>query len=161
MLRGAAAVAALGLAGCGASGTPGDGGDTPTPTPTPSIELVDAEFEVTGRDNADDVGAEISFDDGANQVAVTGTIQGSNGCKTAALESVDYSRADDEVHVRVRTKNRKGTDDTTACTEALVYIGYEATIQFEGGTPRRARVSHDGEGVASGAHDEAAAGDGS
>lgn len=170
LLRRAAALGAIGVAGCtdGGTGTDGGGtpGDTPTPTPSPepptseppeTVEIDEFDFVVTGMDNSSEPTADISFDEGTNTVRVTGTIQGSDGCKTAALESIDYDRAADEVTVAVKTKDRPDAGD--GCTTALVFIDYEVTVSFTGGLPRAATVSHNGEDVASGAHDTASAGD--
>lgn len=185
----AGAIGGVALAGCtsqpsddspaGNDGTEDDGAthtDTPTDDETdgsggndgstesdggganPALE--DATFEVVEQTSAaQEPGADVEFDAGAGQVLVRGTIQGSDGCKTADLQAVDYHAAADEVTVSVVTKNRPGTGDQ-ACTQQLVYISYEATVTFSGGIPSAASVVHDGEGVTSGAHASATAGDG-
>lgn len=157
MLRGAAAVAAIGLAGCTAGGAPGDESDTPTNDPP--IELVDSDFSVGAIDHTGEPSADVTFNDAENRVIFTGTIEASDGCKTAAMAGMEYDSEADEVHLAVRTENREGTEDR-ACTEALVYVDYEATARFENGTPRRAATSHDGREVMSGAHESSRAGKG-
>lgn len=171
LLRRSAALVALGLAGCTDAGSPADGDGSPTPggdgTPTPApptttepTTVADFTFEVTNIDSAaTEPTAEVTFETGENRVRVTGTIQGSDGCKTAALEAIDYDRAADEVTLSVITEDRESAGD--ACTQALVYIDYEATVSFTGGLPSRAAISHDGTEITSGAHDSATAGDGS
>lgn len=174
LLRNGAALAALAIAGCTGGqpggdgtptdGTPGDGSETTAPPTTGSpetIEIADYSFEVTDRTSAGtEPTAEVSFDAAEELVRVTGTIEGSDGCKTAELRAIEYSRDADEVHVGVATTDRPGTGDK-ACTQALVYISYELTVSFRGGVPAAASVSHDGTAIASGAHDSASAGDGS
>jgi ABC-type glycerol-3-phosphate transport system substrate-binding protein len=157
LLRGAAAVAAIGLAGCTANGAPGNGTDTPTDDPP--IELVGSDFAVEAIEHTGEPTANVSFDDDENRVTFTGTIEGSDGCKTAAMDAMAYDTEADEVHLSVNTEDREGTEDR-ACTEALVYIDYEATATFNGGTPKRAAVSHDGRELMSGAHESSSAGDG-
>lgn len=168
LLRRSAALVALGLAGCTEGGDPdvGDGSPTPggdgTPTPAPPTTepttVADFTFQVTNIDSAaTEPTADVTFETGENRVRVTGTIQGSDGCKTAALEAIDYDRAADEVSLSVITEDRPDAGD--ACTQALVYIDYEATVSFTGGLPSQAAVSHDGDEIASGAHDSATAGE--
>jgi ABC-type glycerol-3-phosphate transport system substrate-binding protein len=157
VLRGAAAVAGIGLAGCIAGGTPGNGTDTPTEGP--EIQLVDSSFAVENVDNTGEPSADATVHDEDNRVTFTGTIEGSDGCKTAVMDAMEYDREADEIHLQVRTEDREGTEDR-ACTEALVYVDYEATAEFENGTPRQATVSHNGRAIMSGAHESSRAGDG-
>jgi hypothetical protein len=169
LLRNGATLTALALAGCSGDGQPGvdptptdgtprEGTETTSP---PTIEIADFSFAVTDRTSeTTEPTATVSFDATEGLVRVTSTIQGSDGCKTATLRAIDYHRDADEVHVGVATTDRPGTDDR-ACTEALVYISYEATVSFTGGVPSAASVSHDGTEVTSGARDSASAGDGS
>ncbi len=147
VLRGAASIAAIGIAGCSAGGAPGDATDTPTDEP--SIELVDSDFEVKNIDHTGEASADVTFHDEDDRVRFTGTIEGSDGCKTAAMDAIEYDSEVDEVHLTVRTEDREGTENQ-ACTEALVYVDYEAMATFSGGTPKRATVSHDGREIMSG-----------
>ncbi|MFC7132630.1 MULTISPECIES: hypothetical protein [Salinibaculum] len=101
--------------------------------------------------------ADAEFDAAAGTVVVTGTIEGNNGCKTATLGDVSYDPAGDELSVDVQTTDRADVDEDTACTQALVYIDYEATFTFDGGIPGSVSVSHDGRGVMSAGHDSATA----
>lgn len=167
LLRRAAALGAIGLAGCtgdgappgddGTSTPPDDGEPTPTDDETPTteppepVEIADFDFAVTGRDSSSAPTASVSFDASADEVEFAGTIQGSDGCKTAALDAIDYDRGADEVTLSVITKDREGAGD--ACTQALVFIDYEATVRFTGGIPSRAVVTHNGEEMASAAMD--------
>jgi hypothetical protein len=167
LLRRAAAIGAIGLAGCTGNGSPTDGpGGTPDGTPTPSpapptteppetVEIDTFDFTVTDATGDAEPTANAEFDTEANEIRFTGIIQGKNLCQTAALESIDYDRQADEVHLAVKTKKRADADD--ACGQQQVFISYEATVSFTGGLPSQVSVSHDGEGVMSGAHDSAAA----
>jgi len=113
------------------------GGERPTVT--------DTSFEVTGRESGTQVDeATIQFD--AETVRVDGTIWGSDGCKTAALDSANYDSEADELTVAVVTTDREDADG--ACTQAIVEVGYRAEIRFTGGYPGTVVVTHDrGEGA--------------
>jgi len=82
--------------------------------------------------------ATVSFD-GAT-VTVEGTIWGRDGCKTAELASADYDGEADELTVAVATTNRENAGDV--CTQALVEIGYRATVEFDSGVPASVVVTH-------------------
>ncbi len=169
LLRRTGAIGALALAGCtgqaseddgnGGDGGGSDGGSTPTATPNP-VTMQDTTFEVTGRGGASDQqgSADVEFDTADDRLVVTGTIVGSDGCKTAALGDVKYDTEADELRVNVVTKDEEGSEDKM-CTQALVDIDYELVVRFDGGIPKSASVSHNGQGVTSGAHGEASAGD--
>lgn len=132
-------------ASAGDDGTPTTLEEPPTPT------LVDSRFAVVGRDPGQSLErATLEFDTDRNRVVVTGAIEGSDGCKTAALGDVSYDAAADHLSVDVVTENRAGTEGQ-ACTQALVSIGYEVVVEFAGGLPSEASVSHDGDGIAGGA----------
>ncbi|MHB9287010.1 hypothetical protein ACKVMT_08210 [Halobacteriales archaeon Cl-PHB] len=169
LLRRAGAVGALVLAGCtGQAGDGPEGGETdPTPSPTPSPSptatgpMLDSKtFEIvdTGPASEDDRSANVTFETDSQSVIVTGTIIGANGCTTARLGAVEFDREASEVSVDVVTKRKDGTEDK-ACTQALVGIDYTVTLQFDGGIPDSASVFHDGQGVMSGGHDSASAGE--
>jgi len=102
----------------------------------------------------------IVFQTDANEVRLRGVIQGNNGCKTAALGDVSYDPEADALAVDVVAVDREG-GEKDACTQEIVFVGYEVTVTFSGGFPEEVSVSHDGRGVASGAHSSASAGDGS
>ena len=149
-----ATASALALAGCTAQNRPtggGDGGDgdTPTtePTTTESVDIDDASFRVTGIEGSGTPGADVSFDVADDAIRVQGVIQGSDGCKTAVLEAVDYDREADAVTLAVITADRPDAGD--ACTQQLVFVSYEAVVTFTGGLPGHAVVTHDGTEVAS------------
>jgi hypothetical protein len=99
--------------------------------------------------------ADVEFDEDDNAVIVTGTIEGSDGCKTAALGRVKYNQSDDHLTVDVVTENREDAGD--ACTDAIVYIDYEATVSFEDEIPSNVSVQHDGQGVMSAAYGSSSA----
>lgn len=154
-----AAAAGLGggLAGCiGQSPADADGDPTPTdsssptdsatpsPTPTPSPEsrVTGTEFTVTDRScGTGESTATVTSTDAT--VAVDGTARGSNGCYTAGLESAAFDGG--ELRVAIRTREEGGTD--TACTQCIVDIDYEATVEYEGRLDGVV-VTHDGEVVA-------------
>lgn len=94
----------------------------------------------TDSENVDD--AEIEFDEESGSVVFEGTIRGSDGCKTAALESAEYDGDEDKVSLSVVTRNREDAN-RRMCTEALVEIDYIATVNFDGEIPHNASVSHD------------------
>lgn len=131
-------------------------GDGPG-TPGQGVPVADSTFEVVGRSGASgEPTADVTFHEDENRVTVTGTIHGSDGCKTAVLGDVTDDAGDDRVTVSVVTENRDGAKDRT-CTQAIVAIAYEATVTFEGGVPSAASVVHDGHEVASAAHGSASA----
>lgn len=130
-------------------------GTTETPTASERTTYVDSSLTVTDvTSSATETTADVAFNEDDSTVVVTGTIQGSDGCKTAALKRVTYNRSDDRLLVHVETVDREGAQ---SCTEALVYIDYEATIRFEGGIPSQISVSHDDRHVLSGAYGSASA----
>ncbi|MBX0322904.1 hypothetical protein EGH21_07660 [Halomicroarcula sp. F13] len=102
--------------------------------------MTDSEFTVTGRGSGTQA-SEASVTFGTDAVTVEGTIWGANGCKTAALSSADYDATADELTVAVETVDRDDAGD--ACTQAIVEIDYEATVQFAAGLPGRVVVTHD------------------
>ncbi len=134
-----------------------DGVDDPAGGGEPeAAELVEESFTVVSTTHDGPEGtADITFDEEANAVSVTGTIVGSDGCQTAALDSATYDP--DETHLAVAVVTEPHEDaEEMYCTQQLKPIGYEATFSFEGGIPDRASVSHDGTGVAGAGYDSAA-----
>ena len=133
---------------------PGDG-DSGTASGSDAPTLVESSLEVAGVSNsASETTADVSFDEAESKVFVTGTIEGNNGCKTARLGRVKYNHSDDRLSVDVETVDR---ENAGTCTQQLVYIDYAATIEFEGGIPGSASVSHNGNGVVSAGYDSASA----
>jgi hypothetical protein len=117
--------------------------------------LVESSLSVTNVSNSvGETTADATFDTENDVVTATGTIEGSDGCKTAELASADYDPSEDSLTVDVETVDR---EDAGTCTQALVYIDYEATFEFEGGVPKSVAVQHDGRGVMSAAHSSASA----
>jgi hypothetical protein len=135
-----------------ASATPGGTDDGPAPSPLGSSFAV---VEIgAGSPDGDEV--DIEFDTETNEVVLTGTIPGSNGCATAKLGDANYDAETDTLTVDVVTAAREGTEDK-GCTQAFVGIQYSATFSFEGGLPKTVSVSHDGDGVAAAAHGSSSA----
>lgn len=149
LLRRGGLAGLLVLAGCTSPGS-GSPDDTETtsgddePDGSGDVTVGESTFEVTENVSGTQVDrAEVSFEAHSETVAVDGTILGSDGCKTATLDSVAYDESADEVTVRVATVDREGTEDQM-CTQAIVEISYEASVAFEGGLPSSATVVHDG-----------------
>lgn len=140
--------------GSGSDGSDGGTDDSPPVLEGSSLTVTDVSSGTT------DTTADIAFRTEANEVRIRGVIQGDDRCKTAALGDVTYDPEANALAVDVVTKDREGTEDR-ACTQELVFIDYEATVEFSGGLPREVSVSHDGEGVGAAAHGSASAGDGS
>jgi hypothetical protein len=140
----------------GESVVSGDTADAPlTPADRPAIQS--SSLSVTGVSESESrETATAEFDTDAKTVSLSGTIEGSDGCKTAALGAVEYDAASDTLAVDVVTRDREGTEDQ-ACTQATIYIDYEATVTFSRGLPTAIEVSHDGTGIMSGAHGSASA----
>ncbi len=138
----------------GENGTDDSGTDGSPPTlEGASLTVTDSSSGVT------ETGADIAFRTDATEVRVRGVLQGTNGCKTAALGEVSHDPGADALGVDVVTVDREGVE-RRACTQELVFISYEATAEFSGGLPREVSVSHDGRGVGTAAHGSASAGDG-
>lgn len=114
--------------------------ETPTPTDTPMPSITDTGFSVTGIQSGTQVNeASVSFE--TDRVVVTGTIAGTDGCKTAHLADADLT--DGELTLTVATKDRP---DAGMCTQAIVEISYEATVSFEPTPPTSVRVVHESVG---------------
>lgn len=138
----------------------GEGTPTETPAPGDTPTLADATLTVTNvTEGTNEETADVRFQTDADTVVLQGTLEGSDGCKTAALGTVEYDPEADALAVDVITRDREGTGER-ACTQALVYIEYEATVEFEGGLPTEVTVSHDGRELLSGRHATASAGNG-
>ena len=137
------------LIGAGAlSGCTGGGGvDTPSPSPSPTRTpspgpppAPRTSFEVVRRNcGTGDQRASVSFADG--EVAIDGTIRGSDTCDTAALDAVELR--DGELVVAVTTVREESTA-TMACAQCITDIAYAATVRIPDGSPDRVVVRHDG-----------------
>jgi len=142
-----------GLAGCAGDGGSGNGEtpDTVSPTPTPtgtptptSSTVEEATLTVQNIVSGGEVDeAAVTVKDGA--VIVTGTIWGSDGCKTATLEAAEYDAGADTLSVAVATADREDAGD--ACSQALVEIDYRVRVPFPDGSPGTVAVTHDGRAV--------------
>jgi len=119
----------LALSGC--VGTGGGGGDDPP-------RVTGRSFEDTG-ECSDAETATVTESDG--EVRIDGCVTGPNGCAVAALGSA--SVVDGALEVVVTTERDAPPD--VACTGALVYRAYAATITIDGAVPS-VRVIHDAPG---------------
>ena len=117
------------------SGTDGNGNGNGT-------TVTDTSFSVVSSEGGAEESASYRFEDGT--LNVRGTILGSDACKTAELEGVEYDEERGAVVVDVVTVNAEGAGD--ACAEVITPIGYEASIEFNGEQPSVV-VTHDGEEV--------------
>ena len=108
----------LALAGCaGRGGSDDDGDDHP--------RVTERTFDDTGECSAPETATvEVS----ASAVRVEGCITGPNGCAVASLDSTTVDS--DELTIVVTTERDAPPD--VACTEALVYRSYSATISLDG-----------------------------
>lgn len=106
-----------------------------------------AEFTVEGIQSAsgDEEEADAAFNEDEGTIVATGTVIGNDGCATARLAEAYVE--DGALNVDVETVDTGGE----MCTQALVAIEYRATLTFDGEIPNEISVSHDGEGVMSGA----------
>ncbi|MFB6108956.1 MAG: hypothetical protein ABEJ82_09000 [Haloplanus sp.] len=127
---GAGVALAAGLGGCVASDG-GEGGETPT-------RVTDRSFRDVGACDAPET-ATVGFDAAASRVRIEGCVTGPNGCSVARLDSATLG--DGALSVVVTTGTTAGTE--TACTQALVSRGYEATVTVDRGVPSSVRVVHD------------------
>lgn len=137
----------------GSSGGEDTGTDSPPSLAGSTLSVTDVSSTPT------EPTADISFRPDAGEVVLRGTIEGEDGCATAALGDVRYDAEDSELAVDVVTQRREGSEDR-ACTQQLVSIDYEATFSFSGGLPREVAVWHNGAGVGAAASGSASAGDG-
>lgn len=141
LLRNAAAAGAVALsAGCLTDAGPGDSTDTETDDGS-SPTLDDTAFEVTNVGSGTQVDEAAVTTDG-QQVVVTGTIHGSNGCYTASLADATFEDGTLAVTVESHEKDTEGTA-TNVCTDAIVEIEYRLEATFAGGMPGTVEVTHD------------------
>jgi len=161
LLRRTATLAALSVVGCtgpggDGAGTRTPGSPTPTDTPmatdtpggeTPSRRVLAASLTVLEvRNGRETDRVTVTVDTDPPTVALRGTVRGSDGCKTATLDGAAYVAGADTLTVAVVTTDRQDIADT-ACTEAIVEIDYEATVELAGGLPGSVAVTHDGRPV--------------
>jgi len=117
------------LAGCvGRGGGGGDGnGDQP--------RVTDRTFEDKGECSAPETA---SVDASSTEIRIDGCVTGPNGCAIASLDSATVDGGELTVVV---TTDRDAPPDV-ACTEALVYRSYTATVTVDGDVAS-VRVVHD------------------
>jgi hypothetical protein len=134
------ALPVLALSGClgsgsgGGSGGSGGGGDGSGGDDDPP-RVTEQSFEDTGECSNPETA---TVDASGGEVRIEGCVTGPNGCAVAALDSVTVVDGDLEVVV---TTERDAPPDV-ACTEALVYRAYAATITLDG-TAGAVQVVHD------------------
>lgn len=141
--RTAALVTAGTLAGCVGNqyGMDDDTAAAPATSGSQPPTLTDRTLSVTDSGCGNETNtASVSFDDGKRLVTVTGTITGSDACKTATLKDATYDSNADELAVTVAATNR---DDADMCAQCLTEIDYEAEFSFDGGLPSSVTVDHD------------------
>jgi hypothetical protein len=141
----AAALSSGGLAGCAGDGD--SGRPSPTPTETREQSTV-AEATLTVREIADGHTidqATVSVQADGPAIVVEGIIWGSDGCKTATLETVEYDAGRDTLRVAVTTTDREDAGDV--CTETVVEIDYRVRVALTGALPGTVAVTHDGRAV--------------
>ncbi|WP_251342237.1 hypothetical protein [Haloplanus halophilus] len=103
------------------------------------LRLDEASLRDTGRcADAETASVDVS----ESRVRVTGCVTGPNGCAVASFGSATVSGRTLDVVVTTR----RDAPPDTACTQALVPRGYEATIRLARGRPDRVRVIHDAAG---------------
>lgn len=143
------------LTGCVDGGDEEDDGDdneSEEPPDETGVSLTDTEFEILesgGGTRGDEVAVET--DDDARTVMVEGTLTGRNSCYTAELESAEYDAVEDVFDVNVRSFEDRAEDEL--CNPVITEIRYRVVASFDGGTPGRTSVGHDGETVAEAVHD--------
>ncbi|WP_338740105.1 hypothetical protein [Haloplanus salilacus] len=113
---------------CGCVGAPSDTDDG-----------IDEVSERTLRDTGrceDPEAATVSVS--GTQVRIEGCVTGPNGCSVSSLGSATV----EENRLTVVVTTRRDAPPDTACTEALVYRGYVATVETDG-EPAGVRVLHE------------------
>ncbi|PSQ09418.1 hypothetical protein BRC98_06055 [Halobacteriales archaeon QS_7_68_65] len=85
--------------------------------------------------------ASVAIENDGSRIVVTGTITGENGCRTATLDSVRI----DAGEVRIVVATERAPDADAVCSQALVGIGYRATVTVER-RPESVTVIHRGAG---------------
>ena len=101
----------------------------------------DRSFTVVETGDEADNEASVAIENDGSQVVVTGRITGENGCRTATLDSVRI----DAGEVRIVVATERAPDAGAVCSQALVGIGYRATVTVER-RPESVTVIHRGAG---------------
>ncbi|MEF8857216.1 MAG: hypothetical protein V5A16_07345 [Haloplanus sp.] len=127
------------LAGCvgrGGGGGDGDGGDSDDGDDgDDQPRVTDRTFEDTGECSAPETA---TVNASSPAIRIDGCVTGPNGCAIASLDSATVEGA--ELSVVVTTERDAPPD--MACTEALVYRSYTATVTVDGDVAS-VRVVHD------------------
>lgn len=118
--------------------------ESSSPSTTPGTEHVQSSFTVTNRECGTGKNSAEGSSDGST-VTVSGVVDGSDTCHSAKL--ADATVEDGTLTVAVATYVPQ-ENEGKACSQCIVDIAYEAAFEFEGDTPDRAVVTHDGERVA-------------
>lgn len=158
LLKYVGAGAAVGATGCLSEGSGGPtnetdnrddpGNDTDDGNGTGNdgsvTTVTDTSFSVVSRsEGGAEESASYRFED--RTLDVRGTVLGSDACKTAELESVEYDEERGAVVVNVVTVNVEDAN-RRMCNEVITPVEYEATVSFDGEQPSVV-VTHDGEEV--------------
>lgn len=109
-------------------GTGMDGTDDPTDGGSDGAPVVRS-ASLSARDACPE--ASIEADGGT--VVCRGCVRGRNGCTVAVLEGATYDADAGELRVVVATEEDR--DDGMMCTQAIVNLGYEVTVELDGGRP--------------------------
>ena len=126
--------------------TPGKttaGRTTTDETTNGTVDDSGADRSFTVRETGDEAGneASVAIENDGSRIVVTGTITGENGCRTATLDSVRI----DAGEVRIVVATERAPDAGAVCSQALVGIGYRATVTVER-RPESVTVIHRGAG---------------
>jgi len=138
LLRTAPLLALAGCVGRGGGGDSDDNGDDDGGDGDDQPRVTDRTFDDTGECSDPETA---TVDASTSSVRVDGCITGPNGCAVASLGSATVDG--DELTVVVTTERDAPPD--MACTEALVYRSYTATITLDGSVGS-VRVVHDAAG---------------
>jgi hypothetical protein len=115
--------------------------DGATTNGTADGSAADRSFTVVETGDEADNEASVAIENDGSRIVVTGTITGENGCRTATLDSVRI----DAGEVRIVVATERAPDADAVCSQALVGIGYRATVTVER-RPESVTVIHRGAG---------------
>lgn len=114
-------------------------GTTQDVTSNPSVEIASAEVQHISNNSAPQESVNVTFDDSTAQIE--GVIT-DGSCDIAELGSVEYNAEDNRAVINVVTNP---DPNASICTMELAGVEYEASIEFDGGSPGEVEVRHNGE----------------
>lgn len=76
-----------------------------------------------------------------NELRVSGSVVGSNGCYRARLGEVSVDSSNDTCRVVVEAFDDSGPNE--GCVECITVVSYEVRVVFDGGLPGTVMVVHD------------------